>query len=720
MSFWRTFGFHTVSVVETILDREVFMLEELLDEEEILQEVKSQNKKLIDYLALPTTLQRLFEFITQLPSAPPPNNNNASQSESEDEALLQGVDQKRKFKYPFIACEILCSDIWAITEAIFHDDTLLDVLYSFLDNAPPLDTLLASYTSRVAGVLLGRRTVECLAYLRRRDGVIPSFLMHLSNASIMELLLKIIGCEESPEGVGTLEWLCSTDLIPILVQKMSKDNPVTVHENAGQTLVDILAVSANISQSPLVAQLESPEHLNQLYHHILTPDNSSALLHGLTVIIELLKRHYKEHPDESSATPLSGLPALLTVSIPHFHSLHQLLKTNTLSNEETAVMYTTTGPLSPPLGFYRLKIIEFFLAIMRTRYDVIDSAIQSEAIVLTIVELFFKYPWNNFLHIATEQIVQTVLECQKNDIKLDLLIQAGLLDRIIETNRQHLSEVNLPGGARRGYMGFLTNISLAISAVSTGNPELEGAIEKHEGWREYVATSLAEIRTIENKPLGGHRPSAFPTGESSGEDEEEQQDTDSIFDRYTKGFSDFPEDGGEEGFEEFDEQNMAYDNNGMFINHHTGGLSNARAFEWTENDNEDGGHVRSGSDSDEEQDPEDLVWNERHIQDEKHGGEYDEDGGEDDEHEHEHDHEHDNEHEHEHEQEQEQEQGHEHQKGHEHSEDQNHTQNGEHNWKQHATTDTYEYDNNNTNNNTTNPENNGILLDNFAQSGVSS
>jgi hypothetical protein len=52
MSFWRTFGFHTVSAVETILDRESFTLEELLDEEETLQEVKSQNKKLLDLYPL--------------------------------------------------------------------------------------------------------------------------------------------------------------------------------------------------------------------------------------------------------------------------------------------------------------------------------------------------------------------------------------------------------------------------------------------------------------------------------------------------------------------------------------------------------------------------------------------------------------------------------------------------------------------------------------------
>jgi hypothetical protein len=46
--FWRTFGFHTVSTIEQILDRDGFTLEELLDDYTFLQEVKSQYKRLID------------------------------------------------------------------------------------------------------------------------------------------------------------------------------------------------------------------------------------------------------------------------------------------------------------------------------------------------------------------------------------------------------------------------------------------------------------------------------------------------------------------------------------------------------------------------------------------------------------------------------------------------------------------------------------------------
>ena len=48
MNFWRTFGINTVSAVETILEKEEFTLEELMDEEDLIQECKSENQKLID------------------------------------------------------------------------------------------------------------------------------------------------------------------------------------------------------------------------------------------------------------------------------------------------------------------------------------------------------------------------------------------------------------------------------------------------------------------------------------------------------------------------------------------------------------------------------------------------------------------------------------------------------------------------------------------------
>ena len=42
------YGFFCFSVINDILERDVFTLEELLEEDELLQEVKSRNVKLID------------------------------------------------------------------------------------------------------------------------------------------------------------------------------------------------------------------------------------------------------------------------------------------------------------------------------------------------------------------------------------------------------------------------------------------------------------------------------------------------------------------------------------------------------------------------------------------------------------------------------------------------------------------------------------------------
>ena len=48
--FWR-FGFHQASPLEAILEKESFTLQELLEEEDVLQECKALNRKLVELYA---------------------------------------------------------------------------------------------------------------------------------------------------------------------------------------------------------------------------------------------------------------------------------------------------------------------------------------------------------------------------------------------------------------------------------------------------------------------------------------------------------------------------------------------------------------------------------------------------------------------------------------------------------------------------------------------
>lgn len=86
-------------------------------------------------------------------------------------------------RYPFLACEILCSEIWTITEGIFRDESLLEILFTFLDQPPPLNPLLASYTSRVGQSLLSRRTSEVFdlannCFVASLSSLVPLFVIH--------------------------------------------------------------------------------------------------------------------------------------------------------------------------------------------------------------------------------------------------------------------------------------------------------------------------------------------------------------------------------------------------------------------------------------------------------------------------------------------------------------------------------------------------------------
>lgn len=87
--FWR-FGFHACSAIDTLLDKPDVTLEEILSEDDLLQECKAHNTKLIEYLRDPNILSKLLNYIIA------------------DEQ----VDDKAKFKFPaFRSSSNWCADI---------------------------------------------------------------------------------------------------------------------------------------------------------------------------------------------------------------------------------------------------------------------------------------------------------------------------------------------------------------------------------------------------------------------------------------------------------------------------------------------------------------------------------------------------------------------------------------------------------------------------------
>lgn len=223
--FWRFGGYATVSAIDTLLEKPEVTLEELLDESDLIQELKQHNTKLIEYLREDKILERLLEYVVapklEVVASEEPEAAAEKEPESEKgkepsfsrprEAPEDEEDEreKKRNRYAYVAAEVLSSDNWSICESLMENQTLLRKFWDFLRLPPPLDPLQASYFTKVNEALLDKKTEEMLDLFKSIDGAVKNMLQHVDSPMVMDLLLKIISLEKAEGGQGIVD-VCFT------------------------------------------------------------------------------------------------------------------------------------------------------------------------------------------------------------------------------------------------------------------------------------------------------------------------------------------------------------------------------------------------------------------------------------------------------------------------------------------------------------------------------
>ncbi|XP_048971156.1 serine/threonine-protein phosphatase 6 regulatory subunit 2 isoform X9 [Canis lupus dingo] len=471
--FWK-FDLNTTSHVDKLLDREDVTLRELMDEDDILQECKAQNQKLLGFLCRQQCMEELVSLITQDPPL--------------------DMDEKVRFKYPNTACELLTCDVPQINDRLGGDETLLNLLYDFLDHEPPLNPLLASFFSKTIGNLIARKTEQVILFLKKKDRFLSLVLKHIGTSALMDLLLRLVSCVE-PVGLRqeVLHWLNEEKIIQRLVELIHPSQDEDRQSNASQTLCDIIRLGREQGSQlqeapepdPLLAVLESQDCVEQLLKNMFDGDQTEiCLVSGTQVLLTLLET--RRAGTEGLVDSFSqGLEGLCTVSSSVLHGIeprlkdfHQLL-------------------LSPPK------------------------------------DLFFKYTWNNFLHFQVELCIAAILshaaredraEASRPESGVEPLPGSGdpetpqpaasrlentmvthlfqkccLVQRILEAWEAN-DHAQAAGGMRRGNMGHLTRIANAVVQNLERGPMQTHISEVIRGlpadcrgrWENFVEETLAE------------------------------------------------------------------------------------------------------------------------------------------------------------------------------------------------------------------------------------
>ncbi|XP_031123229.1 serine/threonine-protein phosphatase 6 regulatory subunit 3-like isoform X2 [Ipomoea triloba] len=488
--FWKLTPLSASSPVEAILDKENFTLEELLDEEEIIQECKALNSRLINFLRDRAQVEQLLHYVIEEPSS--------------------DIDNKRTFKFPFIACEIFTCEIDVILKTLVEEEELMNLLFSFLEASRPHSALLAGYFSKVVICLMMRKTIQLMNYVQAHPDVFQQMVDLIGITSIMEVLVRLVGADDHiyTNSIDVMQWLAESNLLEMIVDKLSPSSPPEVHANAAETLCSI----TRNSPSPLATKLSSPSFISRVFGHALEDSHSkSALIHSLSVAISILdpKRSipsslmYSFRSQHQYDPPLHADSDTIGAMLPNLGDLLMLLNVSS----DKKLLPTQYGELSPSLGKHRLKIVEFISVLLRTANEVAEKELITSGTIQRILDLFFEYPFNNALHHHVESIVYSCLE-SKNTIVVDHLFQeCNLVGKMIQTDKQPTLywDVNQPTkpasgkqAPRKGNIGHIMRICNKLGQLGNTDSRIRVHLEKNTEWSEWHATILQDRNSIEN------------------------------------------------------------------------------------------------------------------------------------------------------------------------------------------------------------------------------
>ncbi|KAI0273537.1 SIT4 phosphatase-associated protein-domain-containing protein [Gloeopeniophorella convolvens] len=258
--FWR-FGFTNGSSIDGLLDKDDVSLEAILDEDDLLQECKAQNTRLIDYFQRIDVLQRLLGYVT---------------------GQIEG-EERGRFKYPYVATEVLCSEIWSIVETCLNntDQLLIPFWETVLDRTPEdmkTQMTMASHFAKINAVFLSKKPAEMLQFIRAQRDIIERILQHIETPSFSDLLVRIIQLDEHPAGAGVLEWLSEERLMTRLVKRLSPAHSPDMHIVVGDLIKGIMSMSAPSPAAGLSEGLQAGLASNRFARELASRDNAQTLV----------------------------------------------------------------------------------------------------------------------------------------------------------------------------------------------------------------------------------------------------------------------------------------------------------------------------------------------------------------------------------------------------------------------------------------------------------
>lgn len=491
--FWQQLNLED-SLLNELVTKEDTTLDRVLEESDVIQECKTKNEKLLEFLSRIENMHQLIGYII---------------SEPENDS-----DEKTKFYRSYISCELLSSDTSIITDTLANDSILISQLWSFVRTREEINPLLASFFSKVVQILLNRRPNLVLEYLKDHPTLIDDLIFHIDTSAIMDLIYRIVICfENSITRFKVCHWLRDMRLIEKLVSSLSEEASSDTLCNTCNLLSDVIKVCRDPQESfkgakdALLLELEDENTIQNIIKTITCSKNKFLINYGVGVLQTYLTK----------PTPTSMVPNM-TVEIdkPSIVSLESFNKCISENLEELQ------GLLIQPKGTSfrsdRLQIVKLIVLLVQCYSADINKELVRLRTPEHLWKLFLQHPFNNFLHTQVVSMIQHILNTkitsEEDAILLNFLISdMKILSKIEDAwSEQSIREDHSNPCKKRvrraGYLGHVYKMSHDIQEIITGKENKKYFLEWLESqddpqfWQSFFDETLKEQRKKNESDLG--------------------------------------------------------------------------------------------------------------------------------------------------------------------------------------------------------------------------
>jgi serine/threonine-protein phosphatase 6 regulatory subunit 3 len=395
---------------------------------------------------------------------------------------------------------VFCCEVEAIFNTLLDDEKLLQLLFSLLDQPPPLSCKTAGYFGRVVGQLLLRKTNEMMQYMSNNESILERFMRQVDTTSIADVLKRLVGADDQSSMLFLpmhTQWLTETPLVEMLLARLGPEYSSDVQANAA----DILTAIAHTQPSFLATQLMQPKAIASLFQRALEPD-SKVLVAALDVCAALLEPMRSQQDQVADGSPGMGSSAGGSMSKPRAEAVAtmleyvpQLVEHMRTPADAAARQETPYGLLAPPLGRARLKAIELLAALLRVGDEAADNALISTNAIPLVQELFVAYPFNNLLH---HQMLELLLAALRRAYPHMVEHLFGPSCQLLKWLRDAPKEVvpearpggNVKGPLRAGYLGHITKMSNILVELGQAKSSVGEQLAADPLWAGYVTGDL--------------------------------------------------------------------------------------------------------------------------------------------------------------------------------------------------------------------------------------